>query len=245
MRLQVWIATGVLLLSGCRSVPPASDEAVNRERLAQIYATKGAAYLARGNWKAAMADLRKALKLDPDNAVAHATLALLYEDLDMPEKAAAHYEAALRSAPENPRILNNYGRFLCKRGRYDEGLEYLSRAGADKLYDKRWIALVNAGECAWRGGRPQAAETRLRQALQLNPEAPQALAAMARLMAEQGKWLSARAFLQRYEAAVQQPSREMLELGYRIETALGDVTAAQTYRDKLHRLFPGGHPTAD
>jgi len=244
MRFRIWIAAGALLFAGCRSVPPASDEAVDRERLARIYATKGGAYLARGNWKAALADLRKALKLDPDNAVAHATLALLYEELDMPERAAGHYEAALRLAPENPQILNNYGRFLCKQGRYDRGLEYLRRAGTDKLYDKRWTALVNAGECAQRAGRPQAAETWLRQALRLNPEAPQALAAMARLMAEQGKWLSARAFLQRYEAAAE-PSREMLELGYRIETTLGDATAAQTYRDKLHRLFPGSHPTAD
>ncbi len=245
MRFRIWIMTGALLLFGCHSVPPASDEAVDREKLAQIYATKGSAYLARGNWKAAMADLQKALRLDPDNAVAHATLALLYEDLDMPEKAAAHYEAALRSAPENPRILNNYGHFLCKRGRYEEGLKYLGRAGSDKLYDKRWIALVNAGECAWRGGRSQTAETWLRQALRVNPEAPQALAAMARLMAEQGKWLSARAFLQRYEAAVQQPSQEMLELGYRIETALGDAAAARVYRDKLRHLFPGVHPPAD
>ncbi len=245
MRLQVWIATGVLLLSGCRSVPPASHEAVDREELAQIYATKGSAYLVRGNVKAAMADLQKALKLDPDNAVAHATLALLYEDLDMPEKAAAHYEAALRAAPEDPGILNNYGRFLCKQGRYEEGLKHLGRAGSNKLYDKRWIALVNAGECARRCGRPQAAETWLRQALRLNPEDPRALAAMARLMAEQGKWLSARAFLQRYEAATQRPSREMLELGRRIETALGDAAAARVYRDKLRRLSPSVHPSAD
>ncbi len=244
MRFRSWIVIGVLLLAGCRSVPPASDEVGDREKLARLYATKGGAYLARGNFKAALADLQKALRLDPDNAVAHATLALLYEDLDMPEKAAGHYEAALRLAPENPQILNNYGRFLCKQGRYDEGLAHLSRAGDDKLYDKRWTALVNAGECAQRAGRLQAAETWLRQALRLNPEAPEALAAMARLMAEQGKWLSARAFLQRYEA-VAQPSRKMLELGYRIERALGDATAAQAYRDKLRRLFSGNHPTAD
>ena len=244
MKFEYWAILGIALLQGCSSMHSRPADGVDEEKLAQIYATKGTAYLAQGKLKVALADLRKALALDPDNAVAHESIALLYEYLGKAGKAAEHYREAAKLAPDDAKILNNYGRFLCKEGRYDEGLAFLGKAGSDKLYDERWKALVNAGICAQRAGRQKQAETWLRQALALNPESSDALAAMARLMADQGNWLSARAFLQRYEA-VGQPSESMLRLGYRIETALGDTSAAQGYLDKLHRLFPDSQPQAD
>ena len=229
----------VVLLAGC-SLSPEKPE-TDRHKVSQIYTQKGIAYLAEGQPQNALADLRHALEMDPDNAAAHEAIAVLYEKFGMADKAAKHYRRALELQPDDARLLNNYGLFLCQRGDYDAGLERLARAADNKLYAQRWKAMTNAGLCALKAGRLAEAETWLRRALQLEPKAPQALAAMAELMARQEKWLAARAFLQRYEA-VAKPTPALLRLGVRIETALGDEAAAAAYRRRLERMSPETHP---
>ncbi len=216
------------LLSACASLPHKSS----KHKLAQIYAEKGAAYFAEGQPEIAVQDLKKSLALDPSNTTAHVTLALLYEQLGMLEQAAIHFKRAKDLAPADPAILGNYGRFLCHLGQHREGLQFLARASSDKLYPKRWIALTNAGECAFAHGQLEAAEQYLREALELNQENEVALRAMIKLMVAKQEYLKARAFLQRLEALVGNLSAEMLELGERIESALGDKQAAESYRTR-------------
>ncbi len=208
-----------------------------RQRLSLTYAEKGAAYLAEGNPQVAAQDLRKSLALDPNNAAAHGTIALLYEHLGMLDLAAEHYRRAAVLKPDDPRIVNNYGRFLCHRGHHQEGLKLLKQAASDKLYLKRWIPLTNAGECALKAGNLKEAEQYLREALELNPGNALALEAMARLKLAQQEYLKARAFLQRFEALTE-PTPAVLELGYQIESALGDLQAAEAYRQRLQSLPP-------
>ncbi len=227
-----------VLLSACGGLP-FKDRPDARQRLSLTYAEKGAAYLAEGNLEVAAQDLRKSLALDPNNAAAHGTIALLYEHLGMLDLAAEHYRRAAALKPDDPRIVNNYGRFLCHQGRHQEGLKLLKRAASDKLYPKRWIPLTNAGECAREAGKLKEAERYLREALDLNPDNALALEAMARLMLAQQEYLKARAFLQRFEATAL-PTAEMLELGYQIESALGDLQAAKAYRKRLESLPPEG-----
>ncbi len=226
----------VFFLSACASSGPELPEQkpIDKHKLSQIYTQMGAAYLSEGQPLIAVKELKKAIKLDPDNAEAHGSIAVLYEQLEMFDKAQKHYLKALDLSPDDPRIVNNYGRFLCERGEKEEGLELLTRAANDRLYANRWIPMANAGECALAAGELEEAEKWLRQALELNPDSPNALAAMARVKAQQGQFLSARAFLQRYESKVKEPDQEMLRLGYQIETALGDSQAAESYRKRLN-----------
>ncbi len=226
----------VLVFGGCASTPEPDipeEKPIDTHKLSRIYSQMGAAYLAEGHPRIAIKELKKALELDPDNAEAHGTIAVLYEELKMFDKARKHYVSALKLQPDDPRMVNNFGRFLCEQGEHGKGLKLLARAADDRLYGNRWIPMVNAGECALAVGDLVQAETWLRQALDLNPNSPNALAAMARLKARQGKYLSARAFLQRYEAQVKEPDQSLLQLGVEIETALGDSDAVNAYRMKL------------
>ncbi|BCX89482.1 type IV pilus assembly protein PilF [Methylomarinovum tepidoasis] len=235
-----WATAGLLVvLAGCSLSP--DQEEIDRKKLAQIYTEKGIAYLSQGQPQNALADLRHALEIDPDNAAAHEAIAVLYEKFGMDDKAAEHYHRALALQPDDARLLNNYGLFLCNRGDYDAGMKRLVRAANNKLYAQRWKAMTNAGLCALKAGRLQEAEDWLRQALKLEPDAPQPLAAMARLMAKKRRWLAARAFLQRYEA-VAEPTPQLLQLGVQIESALGDEQAAAAYRSRLERTTPKNHP---
>jgi type IV pilus assembly protein PilF len=215
-----------VLLSACAYQLPKSS----KHKLAETYAEKGAAYLAEGKPEIAAQDLKKSLALDPNNPTAHATLALLYEQLGMWDQANSHFKRAKELAPSDPAILGNYGRFLCHRGQHREGLQLLERASSDKLYPKRWISLTNAGECALESGQLETAEQYLREALKLNPENEVALTSMIKLMVAKQEYLKARAFLQRLEALVENPKPEVLELGFKIESALGDQQAAESYK---------------
>ena len=61
---------------------------------------------------------------------------------------------------------------------------------------------------------------------------------MARISYQQGSYLRARAFLQRYEA-VGAMNEESLALGYDIEKAPGDEQAPSRYRQALMERYPG------
>ncbi len=235
--MRVVAALGMaVLLSACAS-SWIKGEASSRQKLSKTYAEKGAAYLAEGNLEIAASDLRKSLELDPNNAAAHGTIALLYERLRMLDKAAEHYRRAAALKPDDSGIIGNYGRFLCHQGRQQEGLKLLRQAAADKLYAKRWIPLTNAGDCAYAAGRLEEAERYLREALELNPENALALELLVKLMLAKQEYLKARAFLQRYETFAK-PTADILKLGYQIESALGDLQAAEAYRNRLNALPP-------
>nr|BAL52846.1 type IV pilus assembly protein PilF [uncultured Gammaproteobacteria bacterium] len=224
-----WVVGIAWIVAAC-----VGSAANSRQKLSLTYAEKGAAYLAEGNLEVAAQDLNKSLELDPNNAAAHSTLALLYERLGDQEKALAHHQAAVKLLPSDPGIVGNFGRFLCHQGRFQEGLEFLKRALRDRLYVKRWIPLTNAGECALKAGKLEEAEEYLREALS-SSENPLALSGLVKLYFLKQDYLKARAFLQRYEA-LGAPEREMLELGEKIESALGDRQAADSYRRRLAEL---------
>jgi hypothetical protein len=89
--------------------------------------------------------------LDPDHpanlARSHASRASLETDqnrrLELMQRAADEYEAALRLRPTSVVFLNEYGRLLLNMGRYDQALEQLERAvGLDPEYAEPYVALA-------------------------------------------------------------------------------------------------------
>jgi type IV pilus assembly protein PilF len=66
---------------------------------------------------------------------------------------------------------------------------------------------------------------------------PDALYAMARTSLLRGDFLRARAFVQRYEATGR-AGADGLALGIEVETKLGNVRAANDYRQRLLAQFP-------
>ena len=98
-------------------------------------------------------------------------------------------------------------------------------------------ALANAGACAEAGGRGDRAESYLRAALRLDPENSVALSAMAEYQYRSVRYLEARAFSQRRLAAAP-PSADVLLLASQIEEKMGDMAAAERYRQRLGREFP-------
>lgn len=204
---------------------------------ADVYVELGSAYLAEGKLTEALKNARKAVIADPNLASGYTLLGIVHQRLGQMGPAGEAFRKAVERGPHDPYALNAMGTYLCGQGQYEEADQYFRRALKNPLYQTPWIALYNAGSCAEKAGNLQQAETDYRAALRRNPRFAPALLRMAHISFEQDKFLSARAYLQRY-AAVAPHTAESLWLGVRTEKQLGDMDQMAGYALKLRARFP-------
>ena len=119
------------------------------------------------------------IEKDPDNPIAHSTLALTYERLDNLRLATESYEEAISLAPRNYDVLNTYAVFLCRYGEYDDAQQYFDRAISTRENDDPEITLTNAGVCMLEKPDPVQAENYFREALKSKSNYGDALLQMA------------------------------------------------------------------
>lgn len=200
-------------------------------------------YLKQGNLTAAREKIERALVQNPKNPAVHTVAGLLFERLGEYNKADKHYEQAVRLDARNPDVQNNYGAYLCRRGKTARAEVLLLQASRDPIYRTPEVALTNLGICLRNSGKAEEAEKYLRAALARRPQYPDALFQMADLSFARANYLPGRAFLQRY-LTVGPATPEVLWLGARLESALGDDAAALDYRERLKREFPTSDETS-
>lgn len=223
------------LLTACTSNSrPDADES---EKEADLYLQMGARYLEIGKTDVALERLNHSLQLNPDNSATHDVLAVLYEQIEDDSKARYHFEQSIELSPNNPATENNYGRFLCTHGDYEKGMQYLNSAISMPLNTRKWFAYTNAGICEYQHGNKQNSEQFFREALQLQPAYAPALLEMMQISYENGKYMSARAFLERYQEVAKHTPRTLM-LAMKTEQALGNQEQADEYKGQLLEKFP-------
>jgi len=210
------------------------------EEAADLNVQLGVGYLRQGDLKAAQSKLEKAVELEPDNVTAHRALGLVYERLGDTAGAERHYRKAVSLAPDGPEALNSLAIFLCgKDETRTEALKTFNRAIAvpqSKQYSNKAMLNTNAGVCA----KPvdlALAENYLRTALAFDNTFSDALLQLADVAYQRQNYLQARAFLQRY-SDVAAASPAVLWLSFEVETAMGDLEAADEAAQTLRREFP-------
>jgi len=239
------------LLFGCSSTRPVvgsgDDRATGelgsptvRESPADVYIELSAAYLRDNNLTEAYLNAKKAVMVDSSSSNAYFMLALVHQQLGQLEAADKSYRKSISLDQYNPVALNAYGSFLCERERYADADGYFRRALDNPLYNTPWVAWHNAGSCSEMAGDLERAENDYRSALQANPRFPPSLLGMARVSFEQGNYLSARAYLQRF-SELSPHTAESLWLGVRTENQLGDKDQMASYGLKLKSRFPDSH----
>ena len=92
-----------------------------------VLVLRGIVYRERGLFADGETDLKDALKLQPENADAHAALGILY-DVQMRPEAEAEHRAAVKLAPHNPAYLNNLGFSLYLRQHFKEAISVYESA---------------------------------------------------------------------------------------------------------------------
>lgn len=232
------LCVGVAVLAACSgsgTVPdrlPANDAATANMNL-------GAGYLRQGNTTLAIERLQRALAQNPRLVQAHTTIALAYDQIGELEQAEMHYLRATELEPRNGGAANFYAVFLCNRqNRWADAEPYFRRAADDPNYPTPEAALTNAGVCARDAGQLAAAEENFRAALTRNTTFPDALLNMIELSYEQGNFMQARAFVQRYLAA-QPATAPVLWMCFNVERELNDSAAAQRCASQLRSGFQG------
>lgn len=246
--MRFWPAAAMgLLLTACAQTPSdgmgrEAQSGAGENPRARIHTELAAQYFLRGQHAVALQGLDEALKADANYAPAHNMLGLVYGDLREDAKADASFKRAIALQRNYSEAHNNYGWFLCQRGRYDASLAQFELALANPLYASPERALTNAGLCSLQKGDYKAAEDYLQRALRRMPNQPVALLALADLHARQGSLVSARNLLKQ-AAAVTELDAQGLWLGVRVERQLGDRTSEASYASQLQRRFPDSEET--
>jgi len=197
----------------------------------------GVRYMDLNKLEIAKENLQLALKKDRKNAQVHNAFAFLYEKLNDHDKAKEHYEKALDLTPNDWSVQNNFGRFLCDRGEYEQGMDLLTQAISTQLNDRQWLALTNAGRCQQAMKQQQSAKAYFKQALILNNTYPPALLEMQKISYQSGDYWAAKGYLQRYLSVADHTSGT-LWFGMQTERALGKTGLAKEYQSLLLQKFP-------
>jgi tetratricopeptide (TPR) repeat protein len=139
-------------------------------RDAYVFFLRGSARERSGDWAGAEADLRRAVELQPGNAVFLNYLG--YSLLDRAEKldeADALIARAYKASPENGAIIDSMGWAKYVRGAYPEAVALLERARAAEPSDP--TVADHLGDALWRVGRRIEARHAWESALTLEPDA--------------------------------------------------------------------------
>jgi type IV pilus assembly protein PilF len=237
------ISLVIVMLAACAADPDVPGGAKAKEA-ARINLQLGVDYARKDELDLAVEKLNRASRQDPDLALAHSTIAYVYAAKGMGELAEQHYRKAISLDSDDASLRNNFGVFLCSHNKAAEAQRYFVQAATNNNYATPAVAWTNAGVCARRTPDLDAAERYFREALQVNPQFPDALAQMALLAYQKKDYLRCRAFLQRFET-VGQPTPETLWVASLNERQLGDVDAAREYESRLKREFPDSEQAAN
>jgi type IV pilus assembly protein PilF len=240
LRVAPFLLAAVLAACGTTSSSSRSEQSKSKSEkasAAEINVKLGESYMRQGKLEIAKDKLDKALELDPKLTDAHTVIAVLYEQINDPAAAERHYKRAAELEPKNGDVNNNYGTFLCRLGQYERADHHYARALQDPFYATPAVALTNRGTCAQKWGKHDLAEESFRHALQISPNQPEALLALAEILYQKGDFFRARAFVQRHDTGGKAGPNALL-LAMKIEEALGDRRAVRDYRTRLLEQFP-------
>lgn len=227
------LSVGLAACAGQQTIP--SQEPGNSP--AEVNVHLGVGYLERGQYEVALRKLHKALELNPNLPSAHTTIAVVYDQIGADDKAERHYRRAVELAPDDGMAQMNLATYLCKKGETAESEAHFLAALRDPFYKTPELAYTNAGICMARQGDLAKAESYLRRALNVAPSYSGALFKLSQVMYQRQDYLSARAFIQRFNSVAPATPGSLL-LGVLIERKLGDMDAAAGYARMLGAQFP-------
>lgn len=242
-------ALATVLLAACAApggqsggeLKTASDQTAAEKRAA-IRVQLAVGYYQDGKYDIALDEVKQAIAIHPDYAEAYGLRALIYTSMGQLPLADENYRQALRIAPGNPDLSNNYGAFLCQSlNKPAQAMPYLDAAIRNPAYGTPVSALVNAGVCSIKNRNLEAAERYLLDALRLNPDLQATNAGLARVYFERRDYGRANFFINRLTDTAQLDTlpADVLWLAMRVQRKLGDRTHEASFAAQLRRRFPG------
>lgn len=221
------------------------QHAISREEAsAKIHTELAAQYYDRGQLGVALEELSLALQSKSDYAPAYNVRGLVRMALHEDQQADEDFQYSLRLNNNDPDSHNNYGWFLCKRGKELDSIKHFMAALKNPLYSTPGKAYLNAGLCSMKAGNTKEAEEFLQNALTAQPNMPEALLALSNLDFTKEDYAGAKSYFMLFKRNNVSPlTAENLWLAVRIERKLGDKIAENSYAMQLRKNFPDARET--
>ncbi len=188
-------AVAVLTAAGLATLSLVNWPRVEPPSFARDYFFRSLANMEKGRLEEARADALTSVGLDSGAPAARFHLGNVELALGHDELAFRHYQLASRLSPPEPRILNNLGIVIERRGR--PGLAYRYYTQALDLAGDYAPALVNAALLELRAGLTERAAEKIARALELELDSPQLTCARAFLELDRGNAEEAEVLLDR------------------------------------------------
>ncbi len=232
----------ISLLTACASSGGADGtpkrDASHAHAVAKIHTELAAAYYERTQYSIALQEIGVAMKAEADYAPAYNVRALVRMALREDDEADADFRRSLQLDEANSETHNNYGWFLCQRGREKESLKQFKEALENPLYATPEMAYVNLGLCSKKVGLMKDAESNLQRALILRPGMPEALYGLADWNYASGNYAAAKSYFTRFAQTTSELNAEQLWLAVRIERKMRDRNSEASYAFQLRERFP-------
>jgi len=235
-----WVIFGALfMLAGCGT--PSADS--SKGKSARVHTELAGLYFERGQYGVALEEIEQALRSDRSYAKAYSVRGLVHMTLREDNQAEEDFKKSLSLDRSDSDTHNNYGWFLCQRGREKESIPHFMAALKDPLYPTPGRAFLNAGLCSRKIGNVKDAEEFLQRALAAQPGLPQALLALAEMSFASGDYVAAKKYFAGYSQNPDNLTAEQLWLAVRIERKIGDRNSEASYGMQLRKRFPDARET--
>lgn len=194
-------------------------------------------YYQQGLHKVALDEIKHALLAAPDLVDAYSLRALIFMDTGEIQLAEDNFLHAMKLAPNNSDIANNYGWFLCQNGREKQSIPYFEKVIKDLTYPTPAKVLNNAGVCSLRLKDVINAERYFMLGFREQPGNPSINVNIAKILFDQGDYEKAKFYIDRVIKA-EIMAADVLWLAIKIEKKLDDQVAVASLATQLRRRHP-------
>ncbi|WP_421864723.1 type IV pilus biogenesis/stability protein PilW [Motiliproteus sp.] len=242
MKLTGALLVAVLVLSGCATQSNSTYKQKSMPERIDAWNNVAREYIRLQQYEEAKRPLKQALTIDPKAANSLMLMAYVFQRQGESAIADDYYQQALKSAPADASVNNNYGIFLLTEQRYSEACQYLAKAANDPLYDQRTSALENLASCHVYAGDMDQAEQTYHQVLRLNPNSPNALIELGAIEYQRQQYGQSYQYFQQFSSLVRlrqaEHSAKSLYLGILLARENSDPAKAATYALLLKSMYP-------
>ena len=244
MNKLIALSFALIALAGCGTPSQQAAQPGSRAHTsAKLHTELAGSYYERLQLGVALGEIDKALQADRNYAPAYNMRGLIHMDLREYKEAEEDFQQSLRLDKDDSETHNNYGWFLCERGKEKESIPHFMAALKNPLYRTPERAYLNAGLCSKKAGNSKDAEDFLQRALLLQPGLSQALLAMAELSFANGDYIAAKKHFAKFSEKSDSLTAEQLWLAVRIERKVGDRNSEASYSMQLRNHFPDARET--
>jgi type IV pilus assembly protein PilF len=219
-----WIAAIVVLgfLVGC--VP---NETIRKQ--GESSRNLGEAYMAQGNYTAALKELMAAEQMIPDDPYLQNDLGLIYMFKDRNDLAIEHFKKALALKPDYASAMNNLGTVYLAQDNCDPAIACFKSITGDLLYGTPHFPLSNLGLAYYKQKKYDLSVKYYQEALKAAPRFPPAIRGLAATYQAQGKLVESIALLEEGVKLLPKSPELYFDLGAAYTTKKNYSAAAAAY----------------